>query len=105
MKRYGIYISVILILLSGSYSKSFSQVDNSDIVSIQLAPPLIVDTICDPLEAALIIGIEMKNYTICGMGVPLFLVIGGGKIASNSSRVRVSVSNNFCATASSLSRY
>lgn len=64
MKRYGIYITVILILLSGSYLKSFSQINNSDIVSIQLAPPLIVDTICDPLEASLLIGIELEDYTI-----------------------------------------
>jgi hypothetical protein len=62
MKRYGIYITVILILLSGTYFKGFSQ-DNSAIESIQMAPP-VIDTIFDPLAESLIIEIELDSYFI-----------------------------------------
>jgi hypothetical protein len=62
MKRYGIYITVILILLSGSCLNGFSQ-DNSAIKSIQIAPP-VIDTIYDPAVDALIIEIELDSYFI-----------------------------------------
>ena len=44
-------------------------------------------------------------YTSFGIGVPPFLGTGGGKIASNSSLVKVSTSNNFLAILSNDSRY
>jgi hypothetical protein len=62
MKRYGIYLTVILIFLSGSFFNGFSQ-DNSNIESIIKTYP-IKDTIFDPAVDSIIIQVELDSYFI-----------------------------------------
>jgi hypothetical protein len=62
MKRYGIYITVMLILLSGSYFNGFSQ-DNSNVESVLMTYP-IKDTIFDPAVDSLIVQVELDSYFI-----------------------------------------
>lgn len=89
MKRYGIYITVILILLSGSYYNGFTQT-NSSIESIQKTYP-ITDTIFDPAEDSLIIQIGLENYFIWG-NTPSDS-IGFFSLSNNYSWVNKLVSN------------
>jgi hypothetical protein len=89
MKRYGIYITVILILLSGTYFNGFAQL-NSSIESIQKTYP-ITDTIFDPAEDSLIIQIRLENYFIWGNTPPDS--IGFFSLTNNYSWVKKLVSN------------
>jgi len=89
MKRYGIYITVILILLSGTYFNGFAQL-NSSIESIQKTYP-ITDTIFDPAEDSLIIQIGLENYFIWGNTPPDS--IGFFSLSNDYSWVEKPVSN------------
>ncbi len=61
MNRYGIYITVILLVLTGAFFKGFSQ--NSNIVSIQMTYP-IDDTIFDPANDSIIVQIVLNDWLI-----------------------------------------
>jgi len=61
-KRYGIYISVILILLLCCHLNGYAQL-NASIESITMTYP-IEDTIYDPVEESLIVQIELDSYFI-----------------------------------------
>jgi hypothetical protein len=89
MKRYGIYISVILILLSGSFNNGFSQ-DNSNIESIIKTYP-IQDTIFDPLVDSMIIQVELDSYFIWEDSPPDS--IGFFSLNNNFSWVEMDVTN------------
>ena len=60
MKRYRIYLAVILIFWSGAYLDGFSQ-GNASIESIQMTHP-IQSTIFDPAVDSLIIQVAMESY-------------------------------------------
>ena len=59
MKRFGIYLTVILFFWLGGFLKGFSQ--NSKIESIQMTHP-IQDTIYDPASDSLIIQVSLDSY-------------------------------------------
>ncbi len=89
MKRYGIYISVILILLSGSFNNGFSQ-DNSNIESIIKTYP-IQDTISDPAVDSMIIQVKLDSYFIWEDEPPDS--IGFFSLNNNFSWVEMDVTN------------
>jgi hypothetical protein len=68
MKRYGIYITVILIFLSGLYRGGYSQ-DNSDIDLLDLTYPT-YDTLNDPAYDSVIVKIDLDDYAYWGKFPP-----------------------------------
>lgn len=89
MKRYGIYITVILLFLSGAYYDGSAQ-NNSSIVSIQMTYP-INDTIFDPATDSIIIQVQLNDYFIWENDPPAN--IGFFSYKNNYSWVNKTVTN------------